>query len=154
MGGWPGIVPGQIALGQSSALAGAPSMTGGIFSICSSSLGNLNPASLNALPKSFSLGKSIWQVLQLVPYILENAGIAKLRVELSATAARTAIKQKFRCKRKEYLCISFLLCSYCQLWVVSRAGTVRPKMLFAPLLWLTKCTPKARVVTQKQIECH
>src|SRR5215469_15405841 len=107
MGGWPGIVPGQIALGQSSALAEAPSMTGGIFSICSSSLGNLNPASLNALPKSFSLGKSIWQVLQLVPYILENAGIAKLRVELSATAARTAIKQTFPPKRKEYLCISF-----------------------------------------------
>ena len=34
----------------------------------SSSLGNLNPASLKALPKSFSLGKSIWQVLQDVPY--------------------------------------------------------------------------------------
>src|SRR6516162_31371 len=77
MGGWPGIVPGQIALGQSSALAGAPSMTGGILSIDSSSLGNLKPASLNALPKSFNFGKSIWQVLQLVPYILANAGMAR-----------------------------------------------------------------------------
>src|SRR5215471_20830514 len=98
MGGWPGIVPGQIALGQSSALAEAPSMTGGIFSICSSSLGNLNPASLNALPKSLSLGKSIWQVLQLVPYILENAGIAKPGVAQSAMAMRTATS-KNRCKK-------------------------------------------------------
>ena len=59
-----------------SAFAGAPSMTGGILSIDSSSLGNLKPASLKALPKSFSLGKSKWQVLQLVPYKRENAGMA------------------------------------------------------------------------------
>src|SRR6516164_6736843 len=76
MGGCPGIVPGQIALGQSSALAGAPSMTGGILSIDSSSLGNLKPASLNALPKSFNFGKSIWQVMQEVPYNRANAGMA------------------------------------------------------------------------------
>src|SRR5271157_546111 len=74
----PGMVPGQMALGHSSALAGAPSMTGGILIMDSSSLGNLKPASLKALPKSFSLGKSMWQVLQLVPYMRENAGIAKL----------------------------------------------------------------------------
>src|SRR5215469_17239620 len=78
MGGWPGIVPGQIALGHCSLLAGAPSMTGGIFSMAASSFGNLKPASLKAFPKSFNLGKSIWQVLQLVPYILANAGIAWL----------------------------------------------------------------------------
>src|SRR5208337_1498486 len=78
MGGMPGMVPGQIAFGHSSAFAGAPSITGGILIIDSSSLGNLNPASLKALPKSFSLGKSIWHVLQLVPYMRENAGIAKL----------------------------------------------------------------------------
>src|SRR5271166_3876445 len=78
IGGMPGMVPGQIAFGQSSALAGAPSITGGILIIDSSSFGNLNPASLKALPKSFSLGKSMWQVLQLVPYSRENAGIATL----------------------------------------------------------------------------
>src|SRR5271165_5711026 len=78
MGGMPGMVPGQIAFGHSSALAGAPSMTGGILIIDSSSLGNLKPASLKAFPKSLSLGKSIWHVLQLVPYMRENAGIAKL----------------------------------------------------------------------------
>src|SRR5208337_1706791 len=78
MGGMPGMVPGQMALGHSSALAGAPSITGGILIIDSSSLGNLKPASLKAFPKSFSLGKSMWQVLQLVPYKRENAGIAKL----------------------------------------------------------------------------
>src|SRR5271165_4857105 len=78
MGGRPGIVPGQIAFGHSSALAGAPSITGGILIIDSSSLGNLKPASLKAFPKSLSLGKSIWHVLQLVPYMRENAGIAEL----------------------------------------------------------------------------
>src|SRR5271169_5499299 len=76
MGGIPGIVPGQIAFGHNSALAGAPSITGGILSICSSSLGNLKPASLKALPKSFSLGKSMWHVLQLVPYCRAKTGIA------------------------------------------------------------------------------
>jgi hypothetical protein len=81
-------VPGQIAFGQSSAFAGAPSMTGGIFSIVSSSLGNLKPASLNALPKSFSLGKSRWQVLQLVPYKRENAGIAWAGVDHKAMIAK------------------------------------------------------------------
>src|SRR5215472_17822254 len=78
IGGLPRMVPGQMAFGHASALAGAPSMTGGILIIDSSSLGNLNPASLNALPKSLSLGKSRWHVLQLVPYIRANAGIAKL----------------------------------------------------------------------------
>src|SRR5271157_895370 len=72
------MVPGHIAFGHSSAFAGAPSITGGILSIDSSSLGNLKPASLKALPKSFSLGKSMWHVLQLVPYWRENAGIPKL----------------------------------------------------------------------------
>src|SRR6516164_5429417 len=78
MGGWPGMVPGQIAFGHNSALAGAPNITGGILITDSSSLGNLKPASLKAFPKSLSLGKSIWHVLQLVPYMRENAGIAKL----------------------------------------------------------------------------
>src|SRR5208337_3973979 len=78
MGGMPGMVPGQMACGQSSALAGAPSMTGGILIMDSSSLGNLKPASLKAFPKSLSFGKSMWHVLQLVPYMRENAGIARL----------------------------------------------------------------------------
>jgi hypothetical protein len=38
----------------------------------------LKPASLKALPKSLSFGKSTWQVVQDVPYWRENAGIAKL----------------------------------------------------------------------------
>src|SRR5271166_2308932 len=93
MGGIPGMVPGQMAFGHSSALAGAPSITGGILIMDSSSFGNLKPASLKAFPKSFSLGKSIWQVLQLVPYIRENAGIATLlladrTVSTSARASR------------------------------------------------------------------
>src|ERR1700758_5288538 len=79
IGGIPGIEPGQMALGHSSACAGAPSSTGGIFNIDSSSVGNLKPASLKALPKSLSLGKSRWQVLQEVLYSRENAGMAKLR---------------------------------------------------------------------------
>jgi hypothetical protein len=33
---------------------------------------------LKALPKSLSFGKSMWQVVQDVPYWRENAGIAKL----------------------------------------------------------------------------
>src|ERR1019366_8136481 len=76
MGGMPGMTPGQMAFGQSSALAGAPSITGGILIIDSSSLGNLKPASLKAFPKSLSLGKSMWQVLHEVPYCREKAGIA------------------------------------------------------------------------------
>jgi hypothetical protein len=55
------------------------------------------------------MGKSMWQVLQLVPYILENAGIATLRVELSAMAIRTAINKKLCIRRNKYLCIFFLL---------------------------------------------
>src|SRR3974390_2211913 len=78
MGGMPGMVPGQTECGNTSLFAGAPSMTGGILMKLSSSLGNLNPASLNALPKSFSFGKSRWQVVQEVPYMRENAGMAKL----------------------------------------------------------------------------
>ena len=77
----PGMVPGQIECGNSSLLACAPSRTGGILMKLSSSFGNLKPASLNALPKSFSLGKSRWQVLQDVPYWRENAGIAWLLPE-------------------------------------------------------------------------
>ena len=76
IGGRPGIVPGKIVCGHISFWAGAPSMIGGTFRKVSSSLGNLNPASLKALPKSLSLGKSTWQVLQEVPYWRENAGIA------------------------------------------------------------------------------
>lgn len=59
-----GMVPGQTVLGHNSFWAGAPSITGGILINDSSSLGNLKPASLNAFPKSFSLGKSTWQVEQ------------------------------------------------------------------------------------------
>src|ERR1700751_2918784 len=70
------MVPGNTVCGHRSFWAGAPSMTGGTFRKLSSSLGNLKPASLNALPKSLSLGKSRWQVVQEVPYWRENAGIA------------------------------------------------------------------------------
>jgi hypothetical protein len=66
----------RMECGQSSFCAGAPNITGGILMKASSSFGNLNPASLKAFPKSFSLGKSTWQVLQDVPYWRENAGIA------------------------------------------------------------------------------
>src|SRR5664280_898369 len=68
--------PGYTVCGHNSACAGAPSRTGGVFRKDSSSLGNLKPASLKALPKSLSLGKSEWQVVQEVPYLRENAGIA------------------------------------------------------------------------------
>ncbi len=74
--GKPGIDPGKIVCGHISLCAGAPSITGGTFRNVSSSFGNLNPASLKALPKSFSFGKSTWQVLQDVPYCRENAGMA------------------------------------------------------------------------------
>ena len=57
MGGMPGIVPGQIAFGHNSLFAGAPSITGGIFSMDSSSLGNLKPASLKAFAEVIQLGK-------------------------------------------------------------------------------------------------
>src|SRR5215469_14980589 len=60
----PGIVPGQMAWGNKSLCAGAPSKMGGTFRKVSLSAGNLKPASLKALPKSFSLGKSEWQVVQ------------------------------------------------------------------------------------------
>src|SRR5579875_2491752 len=83
MGGMPGMVPGQMAFGHISALAGAPSMTGGILIIDASSLGNLKPASLKAFPKSFNWGKSIWHVLQLVWYMREKAGMACPGVELT-----------------------------------------------------------------------
>src|ERR1035441_10900462 len=90
----PGIVPGQMALGHISALAGAPSMTGGILSIDSSSLGNLKPASLNAFPKSFSFGKSIWQVLQLVPYCRAKAGMAELGCAISSSRTSTIAERR------------------------------------------------------------
>src|ERR1700741_4804955 len=70
------MVPGYTVCGQSSACAGAPRRIGGSFRNDSSSLGNLKPASLKALPKSLSLGKSRWQVVHEVPYLRENAGIA------------------------------------------------------------------------------
>src|SRR5664279_49360 len=97
------MVPGQIAFGHSSALAGAPSMTGGILSIDSSSLGNWNPASLKALPKSFSLGKSMWHVLQLVPYWRENAGMAKLwyairTIRTSRIGGKNLLKRRSGCE--------------------------------------------------------
>ncbi len=101
IGGIPGIVPGQMAFGQSSALAGAPSMTGGILSIDSSSLGNLKPASLKAFPKSFSLGKSIWHVLQLVPYRREKAGMARLWCDVRSKRARTASSRNLPPVRNE-----------------------------------------------------
>ena len=53
-------------------------MIGGVFRKDASSLGNLNPASLKALPKSLSFGKSRWQVLHDVPYCREKAGMAQL----------------------------------------------------------------------------
>ena len=62
--------------GHRSFYAGDPNITGGTLIKVSSSLGSLNPASLKALPKSLSLGKSTWQVLHDVPYWRENAGIA------------------------------------------------------------------------------
>src|SRR5271157_2153293 len=76
MGSRPGMVPGYTVCGHNSACAGAPSSTGGVFRNDSSSLGNLKPASLKALPKSLSLGKSEWHVVHEVPYLRENAGIA------------------------------------------------------------------------------
>src|SRR5712692_4261776 len=85
LGGRPGIVPGNMVCGHKSFWAGAPSITGGTLMKVSSSLGNLNPASLKALPKSLSLGKSTWQVLQDVPYWRENAGMAKLLPESSTS---------------------------------------------------------------------
>src|SRR5271169_2528791 len=105
MGGIPGIVPGQIAFGHSSAFAGAPSITGGIFSMDSSSFGNLKPASLNALPKSLSLGKSMWQVLQLVPYWREKAGMPKLGCA-AITIRINNIEQRRQLSRKSgFTCI-------------------------------------------------
>src|SRR4029077_4057705 len=77
MGGRPGMVPGQMVCGQRSFCAGDPNMTGGILMKLSSSFGNLKPASLNAFPKSFSLGKSTWHVAHEVPYCRANAGIAR-----------------------------------------------------------------------------
>src|ERR1035441_2659065 len=105
MGGMPGMTPGQMAFGQSSALAGAPSITGGILIIYASSLGILKPASLKAFPKSFSLGKSIWQVLQLVPYIRENAGIAKLLLADRIVAARASNSRDPRTVRTVCRCM-------------------------------------------------
>ena len=76
-------------------------MIGGVFRKDASSLGNLNPASLKALPKSLSFGKSRWQVLQDVPYCRENAGIAQLSDGKKAprrTMARTTNEFPFeRC---------------------------------------------------------
>jgi hypothetical protein len=45
-----------------------------------------------ALPKSLSFRKSIWQVLQLVPHMRQNAGIAWLVVGNRRTAICTRIK--------------------------------------------------------------
>ena len=80
-----------MALGNRSFCAGAPSIVGGTFRKVSSSAGNLKPASLKAFPKSFSLGKSLWQVLQDVWYILANAGMAWLREGQARTAKRKQI---------------------------------------------------------------
>jgi hypothetical protein len=44
-----------------------------------------------------------------VPYILENAGIAKLGVVLMAKAVMTATSKALFKKRNESLCIPFLL---------------------------------------------
>src|ERR1035438_5278081 len=104
------MVPGHIAFGHSSALAGAPSMTGGIFSIDSSSLGNWNPASLKALPKSFSLGKSMWHVLQLVPYWRENAGMAKLGYAVRTTRTNRIGGKHLLRRRNGCVLIATLLC--------------------------------------------
>src|SRR5215471_20056782 len=94
----PGMVPGQIVCGNKSFCAGAPSMIGGIFKKVSSSLGNLNPASLKAFPKSLSLGKSKWQVLQEVPYWREKAGMAELVPEKKSTAVERA-RNSYVCRR-------------------------------------------------------
>src|SRR5271165_3635346 len=76
MGGMPGMDPGQTDFGKFSLLASAPSITGATFKKVSSSFGNLKPASLNALPKSLSFGKTMWQVWHEVPYIRANTGTA------------------------------------------------------------------------------
>src|SRR5215472_18103195 len=93
------MVPGQMVCGQSSFCAGEPSMTGGILIKSSSFLGNLKPASLNALPKSFSLGKFTWQVAHDVPYCLENAGIAYSLLQRSNNrkAVTNGLPRSFEC---------------------------------------------------------
>src|SRR5512140_722155 len=99
MGGMPGMLPGQIVCGNISFCAGEPSSTGGILIKLSSSFGNLKPASLNALPKSLSFGKSEWQVAQDVPYCRENAGMASPRcgeatIKVRATTRETTTEQR------------------------------------------------------------
>ena len=64
---------------KSSFWAAAPRSVFGIFNRPASSVGNLKPASLNAFPKSFNLGKSEWQVVHDVPYWRAKAGMALTR---------------------------------------------------------------------------
>src|SRR5215471_1779191 len=96
-------MPGYIALpGHNSFFAGAPSITGGILRKSSSFFGNLNPVTLNALPKSLSLGKSRWQVAHDVPYCRENGdhgaltGSSTLRWTLRLLILTTASHQEPR----------------------------------------------------------
>src|SRR5664279_5289866 len=110
MGGIPGIVPGQIAFGHNSAFAGAPSIIGGILSMDSSSLGNLKPASLKALPKSFSFGKLMWHVLQLVPYWRENAGMATLGCAINTNRTNAITERSVLPARNGCHDIATLLC--------------------------------------------
>ena len=51
----------------------------------------------------------MWQVLQLVPYIRENAGIAKLLVVLNATTASTVRSNNLSTTRNEFRCMPVLL---------------------------------------------
>lgn len=129
MGGIPGIVPGQMVFGHSSLFAGAPNITGGILIIAASSFGNLKPASLNAFPKSFSLGKSMWQVLQLVPYIRANAGMARAvweRPKMAVAASNTRWQL-----RNDSNCFSFrarpaLLCTQAS-WFFDHLALMRQR---------------------------
>ena len=57
IGGRPGNVPGQMALGKSSFWAGAPSRTGGISRKPSSSVGNLKAGVFECLPKVIQFRK-------------------------------------------------------------------------------------------------
>src|SRR5450756_1115861 len=103
------MTPGQTAFGHSSVLAGAYSITGGILIIDSSSLGNLKAASLKAFPKSFNWGKSRWQVLQLVPYMREKAGIAKLLLADRIVTTRASNSRDSRTVRTVCRGMSILL---------------------------------------------
>src|ERR1700694_3850750 len=108
IGGIPGISPGQTVRGHTCFCASAPSSVGATFTKLSSSFGNLKPASLNAFPKSFNFGKSMWQVLQEVLYCRENAGIAYAFAGIKEKATGSRKKPDTR-NRRPHRRISTLL---------------------------------------------